>query len=66
MRRVFRKCREYESGNISTYQTRVNSQRVKQVYDGFQSIDGGNEAIPPRVWKCKICEFEHVCPISQG
>ena len=58
--------REYESGKIFTYQTEVNRQRVKQVYDGFQSIDEGKEAIPPKAWKCKKCEFELVCPISQG
>jgi hypothetical protein len=57
--------REYETGKIFTYQTEVNSQRVKQVYDGFKSIDEGKEAIPPKAWKCKRCEFELVCPISQ-
>ena len=58
--------REYESRHIYTYQTEVNEQRVKEVHEGFQAIDSGEKAKPPKVWKCKACEFKLTCKISQA
>lgn len=54
-----------ETGNIETYQSQVSSQRVLQVLKGFKLIDEGETPIPPKPWKCKHCEFNQTCSISQ-
>ena len=58
--------RNYQLEKTFTYQSAVNDERIREVYDGFQKIESGGKAIPPAAWKCKNCEFRASCPISQA
>jgi CRISPR/Cas system-associated exonuclease Cas4 (RecB family) len=58
--------RNYERRKIFTYETSVDEERVKAVYEGFNAIDNGDKPIPPLKWKCKVCELKLKCPISQA
>ena len=49
-------------GNVTeTWEEKVDKSRAIETLRRFKKIDEGEKPLPPREWKCRLCEFKETC-----
>lgn len=54
-----------EEGKTETWEDKVNSTRAENLLNDFKRMNSGWTPPSPKMWKCKSCEFNSICPISK-
>jgi len=54
-----------EENETLTWTLNVDVNNVKSVLEKFKAMDNGTIPPPPKVWKCKSCEFNDICIIKK-
>ncbi len=52
-----------EEGVTKTWEEAIDVNHVLETLERFKALDKGAEALPPKKWKCKNCEFKEVCEL---
>lgn len=55
-----------QEGKIETFEDPINGHRAEETLDAFARVERGEPAYPPKSWKCRNCEFNSTCSISQS
>lgn len=53
-----------EEGVIETYEQSADAKQAARTLNAFSAVEQGEPARPPKVWKCRHCEFIENCPIT--
>ena len=51
---------------IETWEDAVDKTKAIKVLGNFKRVDGGWTPPPPKMWKCKHCEFKRMCQLVKA
>jgi hypothetical protein len=55
-----------EKGEIKTWNEDINKDDVLNLLKKFKDVDNGCLPLPPKPWKCKVCEVKNECILRQN